>query len=101
MVEVHKTVYAYSEPVTLCHNVLRLTPRLHDHQLCLSSGLTVQPAPSVTSRYVDYFGNPSTFFTVQDRHQQLTVTVTSEAEVRARPTPDPEGTPVWNRNGRS
>ena len=78
----HRTTYKYSEPVSLCHNVLRLTPRCTDRQTCLWSDLQVTPTPAVLSRSVDYFGNPTIFFTVQDRHKQLTITMTSEAVVR-------------------
>lgn len=78
----HRTTYNYSEPVSLCHNVLRLTPRCTDQQTCLWSDLKVTPTPAVLSRTVDYFGNSSIFFTIQDRHQQLTITMNSEAVVR-------------------
>jgi transglutaminase-like putative cysteine protease len=92
----HRTTYRYSEPVTLCHNVLRLTPRNHTGQSCLVTELLVEPTPAVMSNYVDYFGNPSTFFTVQDRHQQLTVMVVSEAEVKPARPPAAERTPPWD-----
>jgi transglutaminase-like putative cysteine protease len=92
----HRTTYRYSEPVTLCHNVLRLTPRSHTGQSCLVTELVVEPAPAVMSNYVDYFGNPSTFFTVQDRHQQLTVMVVSETEVKPPAPPAPDRTPPWD-----
>jgi len=92
----HRSTYRYSEPVTLCHNVLRLTPRNHPAQNCLVTELLVEPTPAVMSNYVDYFGNPSTFFTVQDRHQQLTVMVTSETEVKPAAPAAPDRTLPWD-----
>lgn len=92
----HRSVYRYSEPVTLCHNVLRLSPRSHAGQSCLVTELLVEPEPAVMSSYLDYFGNPSTFFTVQDRHQQLTVTVISETDVKPPAPPAPDRTPPWD-----
>ncbi len=92
----HQTVYHYSEPVTLCHNVLRLTPRCTDRQTCLWSKLRVTPQPAVTNRWTDYFGNDSTFFTVQDRHEQLDIVMTSEAVVRPTPLPVLEQSPPWD-----
>jgi transglutaminase-like putative cysteine protease len=93
----HRTTYHYSEPVSLCHNVLRLTPRCTDRQTCLWSNLKVTPVPAVLSRSVDYFGNTSIFFTVQDRHEQLTITMTSEAVVRPTSPPASADTPPWDQ----
>jgi transglutaminase-like putative cysteine protease len=92
----HQTTYHYSDPVTLCHNVLRLTPRCTDRQTCLWSKLRVSPAPAVTNRFADYFGNVATFFTVQDRHEELSILTTSEAVVRPTTLPDPEESPPWD-----
>jgi transglutaminase-like putative cysteine protease len=93
----HRTTYHYSEPVALCHNVLRLTPRDHAAQVCLSSDLRVHPQPAVQSRSNDYFGNTTSFFTVQDRHEQLTITVTSTARVTPPLLPRPDQTLPWDQ----
>lgn len=92
----HRSVYSYSEPVTLCHNVLRLTPRSHSNQYALQSEVLIEPIPAVLNSYLDYFGNPSTFFTVQERHKQLNVTVISEAQVRPPVVPIPDRSPPWD-----
>jgi transglutaminase-like putative cysteine protease len=92
----HETIYSYSEPVMLCHNVLRLMPRCTDRQTCLWSNLGVYPTPAVSSRSTDYFGNNSIYFTVQDRHEQLTITMTSEAVVRPADLIHSEHSPPWD-----
>ena len=70
----HTTTYEYSEPVSLCQNLCHLTPA-RDGALSLSAHLTGHAsAPAVLSTRTDYFGNPATFFTVQEPHRELTVT---------------------------
>ena len=39
----HTTKYAYTEPVSLCHNLVHLRPRVVPRQLCHFSHLEVQP----------------------------------------------------------
>ena len=67
----HRTVYNYSQPVSISHHLLHLTPRDaaladlprlrgRDHRRRRRSG-----APGV-----DYFGNPTTFVTIQQRHRR-------------------------------
>src|SRR5262249_26774251 len=92
----HRTTYSYSEPVTLCHNLLRLTPRATAQQTCLSSRLHITPAPAVKNRSTDYFVNPTPYFTVQDRHELMTISVDSDARVLPPVLPPPEQTPAWD-----
>ena len=72
----HTTNYEYSEPVLLCQNLAHLTPRSVPEQQCWLSDLAITPQPAVMSNRIDYFGNPSTFFTVQEPHRQLLLTAT-------------------------
>jgi transglutaminase-like putative cysteine protease len=91
----HTTIYDYSEPVTLCHNLARLTPRDSPRQSCRSSELRIAPAPDVQILQTDYFGNPATFFTLQKAHHKLTITALHEAEVGPFAAPAPAGTASW------
>jgi transglutaminase-like putative cysteine protease len=91
----HTTTYAYKELVTLCQNLCRLTPRPGPQQSCLQSNLLVIPQPAVFTTATDYYGNPTTFFSVQEPHQQLTVTATHVAQVIPYVPPDPGATPSW------
>lgn len=84
----HRTIYQYSEPVTLCHNKAHLTPREHPFQRLISTRFLVDPPPAVFRQRDDFFGNRTTFFTVQQHHTQLTATVISEVEVGAKDYPD-------------
>ena len=89
----HTTNYEYSEPVLLCQNLAHLTPRSVAEQQCWLSDLSITPQPAVMSNRIDYFGNPATFFTVQEPHRQLMLTASHLVEVLVRPPPAPA--PPW------
>ena len=81
---VHRTTYAYAQPVTSSYGRTALTPRELPDQTCHSSTLTVRPAPADTDAHVDYFGNRSTYFAVETEHRRLVVTARSTITVTRR-----------------
>ncbi|MFN0054180.1 MAG: transglutaminase N-terminal domain-containing protein [Planctomycetales bacterium] len=91
----HITRYAYSDPVVLCQNQVRLVPqalanqRLHDFQLAIS------PEPVARRQWQDVFGNAVWFFSVETPHQLLEVTSDSLVSRDSMPVPDPATTPPW------
>jgi transglutaminase-like putative cysteine protease len=91
----HTTTYTYREPVSLCHNVAHLTPRACPRQTTRQSQLLIDPPPAVTAERLDFFGNPMTFFTIQEPHRRLTVTAMHQTEVLPSVTLDPLQTPPW------
>lgn len=78
----HTTVYNYLEPVSLCHNVLRLAPRNTGGQVCKSVSVKIQPEPDTMKEYEDFFGNKVIYFSIEKEHGQLEVNVHSEIEKR-------------------
>lgn len=80
----HKTEYSYTHPVNLCYNEARLTPRNFTDQVCLNSQFVVEPEPKECRERQDFFGNTVYYFTIQQPHNQLTVTVTSHVDVKGR-----------------
>jgi transglutaminase-like putative cysteine protease len=94
---VHTTLYDYTESVSVSHHVGRLSPRALPHQVCLSHQLHIEPAPAVTTRHVDYFGNMTTFFAMQGTHKRLTVRARSQVAVRAAAVPCAADTPPWEQ----
>ena len=94
---IHTTTYAYTEAVSLCQNVAHLTPRAGPGQTCLETTLTIQPVPAVTVERVDYFGNPSTFFAVQEPHRELKMTAAHRVEVVQHAPLDPGQTQPWEQ----
>ena len=80
----HKTEYSYTHPVNLCYNEARLSPRTFAHQHCSDSQFVVEPEPKECRERQDFFGNTVYYFTIQQPHNQLTVTVTSRVNVKGR-----------------
>ena len=81
---VHKTEYSYTHPVNLCYNEARLSPRSFAHQTCSDSQFVVEPEPKECRERQDFFGNTVYYFTIQQPHNQLTVTVTSRVNVKGK-----------------
>lgn len=76
----HKTRYTYFEPVSVCHNILRLVPRDTGRQLCKNVTVKIHPEPDTLREYEDFFGNKVIYFSIEKEHAQLTVNVHSEIE---------------------
>lgn len=83
----HQTRYRYAEPVAMSYNRVFAEPRSCEHQRHSSSLLNIDPEPAQLHRSLDYFGNPVSFFTLQQAHHDLTVTVRFEVDVTAPPIP--------------
>ncbi len=92
---IHRTIYAYSKPVSLCHNVAHLSARATAQQTPLHRELEVQPSPRSFATFTDFFGNAAHFFSVEESHQQLSVTAAQTVEVTPHSTVDPGVSPPW------
>ena len=94
---IHRTLYEYSEPVTVSHHAARLKPRLTEVQHRADFSLDILPEPAVRTVRTDYFGNPVCFFSVQEIHQRLDITATSLVSLD-RLTPTALGlSPDWKQ----
>lgn len=93
----HRTIYRYSQPVSISHHVLHLLPRQSPRQVVHASALSVDPAPSLRSDTVDYFGNTVTYLTLQDQHEALAIEARSRVEVRPPDQHPPQQTTPWDR----
>lgn len=91
----HTTTYNYGEPVLVCQNELRLTPRDSRLQICKQHRLIIRPQPAISGRRLDYFGNHLNFFSIEESHRRLVVTATSRVEIRAPNLPDPAASAPW------
>jgi transglutaminase-like putative cysteine protease/uncharacterized alpha-E superfamily protein len=89
----HRTTYRYEAPAEQSYNEAHLRPRNTDHQRRVSHQLIIDPAPELSSEYVDLLGNEVSTFLVRGEFDELSVTSTSEVELVARPEP-PQG-PPW------
>jgi transglutaminase-like putative cysteine protease len=93
----HVTRYAYSDPVTVCHNRICLRPRETDRQRVLRFELTVVPEPAAFNSYVDGDGNHLVSFEISTSHQAMTIRACSEVRVQTAAWPDPSATPPWEQ----
>jgi transglutaminase-like putative cysteine protease len=83
----HKTEYRYSEPVTSSQHTIHLQPRSMDYQKIHHCLLDINPKPNNYLERVDYFGNRSLFFSLEEPHLRLQITVRSRVEVLPRSAP--------------
>ncbi len=80
----HTTSYHYKEPVSLCHNIVHLTPRTNIRQKNLFENIMIFPQPDSLDCQVDYFGNTVYFFTIQKAHNELVIDARYETIVNPR-----------------
>jgi len=92
---VHETAYHYRDDVSLSHNLAHLSARSGAGQTRLGGGLTLSVPAAVTTSLADYFGNPVTYFTIQEPHRKLRITAVNEVRVDPVPPPDPSATTPW------
>jgi transglutaminase-like putative cysteine protease len=88
----HTTTYSYEEIVSIGHNEVRLEPRSTPRQRRPVTALLIEPTPAVISTELDYYGNPTTFFTLQEPHSRMVLTATSDLELTAPRAVEPEST---------
>jgi len=92
----HRTVYEYSEVVTVSHHTARMKPRVTATQERGNFSLRIQPEPAVQTMRTDYFGNRVCFFSIQQIHQRLEVTATSLVTLQRVTPPAPALSPAWS-----
>jgi transglutaminase-like putative cysteine protease len=92
----HETIYQYSDPVSVSHHVLRLTPRDLPNQVRTAAAISIVPAPQVQcATHLDYFGNNVTSFSLQEPHERLTIEAACQLEVRESAPPVYSQSPPW------
>jgi transglutaminase-like putative cysteine protease len=91
----HKTGYDYEVDVSLSQHIAHLRPPSNARQRCTEFRLTTKPATALKADHDDYFGNHTTYFSIQGDHRRLEVTARSVVEVMPLELPDGEQTPPW------
>ncbi len=93
----HLTTYHYSDPVQLSHHAAHLRPRNDTGQRYSAVDLQIRPFPAVLrDDGTDYFGNPTTFFTIQDPHTTLEVEASFVVETRPVADLPADGGGAWD-----
>ena len=91
----HETTYSYEEIVSIGHNEVRLEPRSTPRQRRPVTALVIEPTPAVVATELDYFGNPTTFFTVQEPHSRMVLTARSDLELAPARALEQEPALAW------
>src|SRR4051812_48377646 len=91
----HLTTYEYHASVSLSQHQMRLRPRDCRHQVFSNHKLEIEPAPRDICEYLDYFGNPALFATLEGAHSRLAVRSEFDVEVTGASRPSPSETPAW------
>jgi transglutaminase-like putative cysteine protease len=93
----HRTLYRYSQPVTVSQHAARVEPRTLAGQIVEDFSLRIDPAPPVRTTRDDYFGNRVCFFSIQEVHSRLEITAKSRVAVAAVTPPVLSLSPPWEK----
>lgn len=74
---IHVTEYDYSSPASLCHNMMRLSPRRLAYQHVEHSHVEIDPVPVVRRTRLDRFGNQCEFFSIESQHNAMVIRASS------------------------
>ncbi|MEI9900858.1 MAG: alpha-E domain-containing protein [Hyphomicrobium sp.] len=69
----HRTVYRYTTPVVQSQHVVHMTPRVVERQRVRGHVLVIEPAPTIRTERIDYFGNRVVMFDIEQEHKELIV----------------------------
>ncbi len=94
---VHRTKYTYTGAVTVSHHLARLAPRTLPGQRCPWHELEIKPEPVGRGVHVDSFGNVTTYFEIEGKHESMEVIAHSLVEVFPTKHPDARFTPPWEQ----
>lgn len=93
----HTTEFIYEARVGLCYNEARLKPKTLPDQRVLSSSWKIDPQPYDFYERLDYFGNNTAYFSIQQPHDKLIVTVNSFVETSEVFVPNDGGQIAWEK----
>jgi transglutaminase-like putative cysteine protease len=92
----HRTIYDYSDGVTVSHHAARQMPVTTPTQRTSKFSLSISPQPAVRKESRDYFGNHVCFFAIQEIHRHLEVVASSYVTVDAVTIPALGLSPAWD-----
>jgi transglutaminase-like putative cysteine protease len=93
----HRTLYRYSQPVTVSQHTARVEPRALPGQVVEDFSLTIEPSPPVRKTRDDYFGNRVCFFSIQEVHSRLEIVAKSRLTIAAVTPPVLSLSPPWEK----
>lgn len=91
----HVTRYVYSSPVSVCHNILTLSPRNCHRVQCAAHRLKIKPNPPDLHHRSDFFGNKLVVFSIEEHHEELVISAHSRVVVQDPAIPAEVKLPTW------
>ncbi len=93
----HDTCYSYDPNVEIAQHFAHLKPASLASQQVLKTEITVNPNPAWSTENVDSYGNICTFFSLQNRHNELLISAKSLIQTNSDSNLDlkPLDTPAW------
>lgn len=92
----HTTRFSYPIPVSVCHNIVCLTPRPDPRLTIKHAALTITPQPTVVAERIDTFGNITHAFSIEEPHDALIVHAATELVVD-KPHRPAASAPPWEQ----
>lgn len=93
----HTTRFVYPIPVSVCHNILCLTPRPDPRLTITQTSLQIKPKPTIVTQRTDAFGNLVHAFSIEEPHSQLTVHAEADLTVHPPTIPAKMPSPPWEQ----
>lgn len=93
----HRTTYGYRHPVAQSYHMLHLRPLELPRQQVVHHSLLIDPAPSIKTETVDYFGNASVVLGIDEPHTEFLVHARSTVILAAPPHYDIDATAPWEQ----
>jgi transglutaminase-like putative cysteine protease len=90
----HATEFSYASDVAISHNLVHLRPRDTPRQRCIEHVLATSVPGATMIVGVDFFGNDTAYFTIEEPHGELSVSARNLVRVE---TDEPEigGSLAW------
>jgi transglutaminase-like putative cysteine protease len=94
---IHETQYDYDPSVEIAQHFAHLKPASLQSQQVLETEIQVNPKPAWSEESLDNFGNIRTFFSLQNRHSELSINAKSLIETNRnfQAGAKPQDTPAW------
>jgi transglutaminase-like putative cysteine protease len=93
----HRTIYQYESPVSVSQHLVHLHPRGTERQQVRNFSMHVDPAPTLISERIDYYGNAAAVVTIQTPHDEMVVATKCVVDVAPAVWPQAGSTPSWER----
>lgn len=91
----HTTRFTYPIPVSVCHNIVCLTPRPDPRITVHHATLDISPRPGAVAQRTDPFGNITHVFSIEAPHEALCVEAAIDVTIHDTQAEPADAGPPW------